>query len=135
MGKVLDAVGIAANGDQHLFFLRQPAVIVGQVETIGVGVQFQKTFPLAGVANDAQHVDVVGLARADEPATGMSQDAEMAVVHGAQDALGLLALRQVKVRVHGSSHQIEFGEHLVGQVECTVFKNVDLDAFQQRDAL
>ena len=54
----------------------------------------------ASGGNDTLHVDVIWLALADQPAGRMTQDRDVPVLHGADDAIGLGIARQIEVRVH-----------------------------------
>lgn len=89
IGEVEAAVRVGVDADQHAFLPGGEAVAVEQVEALGMGVEFEKAAAVFCMADDAQHVDVVGLAFVDEPAAGMRQDREVGMVHRAQDALGL----------------------------------------------
>jgi hypothetical protein len=75
----------------------------------------------------AFHVDVVAATLADQTAARVGKDVHAAVVHRAQDALGLAIARQVELRMHRADHEIQLVEHAVRQVQPTVFEDVELD--------
>ena len=100
-----------------------------------MGVEFEKAATIFCVANDAQHVDVIRVALFDQAAAGVRQHREVGMIHGAQDASGLLRARQMKLAVHRTDHQVEPAQHLVRQVEAAIFQDVHLDSLEQRDAV
>jgi len=65
----------------------------------------------------------------------MGEQGEVGVIHGAQDAAGLLLAGQVEMTVDRCHHQVKLLEQAVGEIEGTVFQDVHLDAFEQADAL
>ena len=77
-------------------------------------VEFDEAAALAGMAQHAQEVDVVGFALADQPARRMRQDAEVPLVDGAQQPLGLPRARQVEAVVHGTDDEVQPPQDGVG---------------------
>ncbi len=99
-----------------------------------MGIQLKKAPALLRLADDAQHVDVVGLAALDQAAGRMRQDMEVRVLERLQDALGLALARELKIAVHRPHHQIQVREHAVGQIERAVGEDIHLDAFEHPDS-
>ncbi|MFZ5491801.1 MAG: hypothetical protein ACOY6E_04805 [Pseudomonadota bacterium] len=56
-----------------------------EVEPLGLGVEFQKAAALAGVADEAQSVELDRLALAEFAAAGVGQQVEMGVIHDADE--------------------------------------------------
>src|SRR3989338_10780292 len=73
VGEVEYAVRIRVYADQHAFLPRALALAVEQVEAFRVGVQFEEAAALFRMADDAQHVHVVGFAPFDQAAAGMGE--------------------------------------------------------------
>ena len=87
------------------------------------------------LANDLQHVDIVGLPLADQSSAGVGEQGYMRVVERLQHSLRLLCPAQVELAVDRRHDQVELGKHGVGQIEVPVVQNVDLDALEHPDAL
>jgi len=94
---------------------------VRQIQSFGMGVNFEETAALARLPDNAKHVHLIGLTPADQPPAGMGQDREVRMVHRLHDALGLPAVREVEAAVHRADHQIQPAEHLIRQIQIPVF--------------
>lgn len=57
----------------------------GEVEALGLDVEFQKAAALAGVADEAQPVELDRQALAEFVAAGVGQQVEVRVIHGADE--------------------------------------------------
>ena len=123
-------MGVGGDADQHPLLPGHLAVEVGEVKALGVGVELQVAAPVAGLADDAGHVDVVGLALGDQPPGGVGEDGEVGVVHGLEDAPGLVGAAEVELAVHPGDHQVELAQDLIRQVQAAVREDVHLDALE-----
>ncbi len=65
----------------------------------------------------------------------MGQDAEAALVHGTQQPVGLLVAREIERGMDGADDEVQAPQDIVGQVEATVLQDVDLHAFEHREAV
>src|SRR6185437_13350095 len=100
---------IRRDRDFHTSGLGRMDVDVVQVEPVRIGIEFEKTSAPAGSSNDGLHIDVVSVALADQPAGWMGNDRDMAIVHRANDSLGLSLAGEIEFVMHGSDGQIEPG--------------------------
>ena len=100
----------------------------------GDAVDLDRLAVRAGGGEDRLEVDVVGLARAEAAPGGMHEHVHAGVAERAHDARGHLRARLLEARVHGGQHDVELGQHLVGEVERAVGQDVALGAGQDADA-
>ena len=59
--KILLIMGIAVDTQQNSFVVCHTAVVLIEIESLGLAVQFQKTASCPGLLKDSSHVDIVGL--------------------------------------------------------------------------
>src|SRR6516162_6576866 len=93
------------------------------------------TSALAGSGNDGLHVDIVSVALADQPAGWMGNDRDMAIVHRANDALGLSLAGEIELIMHSSHDQIEPGQDLVRQIKAAIGEDVDFSPLEHGEAI
>jgi hypothetical protein len=111
------------------------SVDIGQIQAIGAGIDLQMTAALARRGDHPLEIDAIRLALADQTASRMADDGDMTVVDRTSDPLGLRLARELETVMHGCHDDIESGEYSVGKIKTTVWKNVDLDAFEHREAI
>ena len=133
IGELLRPVRIGRDAHEYTGLLGHAAMEIGKIEPVGMGVQFDEAAAVLRGGDDPCHIDIVGLALADEAPGRMGKDGEMRPVHRAQDALSLLLTRQVELAVDGGDDEVELAQDVVRQVELSVFENIDLDPLQQRE--
>ena len=119
----------------HTHVLGQPADMIIDVEARGVRIELDCAAALLRGLEDALKIDWIGGALAEQASGGMGKDIEVAIVHGADDALGLLGLAQVELVVDGAYPEVEVGQDGVGQIEGTAGEDVDLAGLQELHAL
>ena len=56
----------------------------------------------------------------------MRQDRDESIFHRANDALGHLRFGQIKNRMNGRDHEIQFGQNLIVKIEFAIAKNIAL---------
>ena len=88
-------------------------MIVIQVEPVGIGIELEMASVRASRGNHGFHIDVVRVALADQPPGWMGNDRDMAIVHRANDALGLSLAGEIELIMHTSHGQNEPGQDLV----------------------
>ncbi len=121
-------MGIGIDRYQNPFFPGDPAVYIIKVQASRIGIEFKKTAAVPGLMDNSGHIDLIGLALVDQAAGGMRQHAKIAMIHGAQNALGLLFKRQIKIAVDRSHDQIQPGQHRVWQIQGAVFQDFNFKA-------
>ena len=84
--------------------------------------------------DDALDVDFVAGTLEQQPPGGVAQYVEIPVVHGAQNALGLLLLSKAETRMNRADGVVEFAQQFVGIVERAVGQDIDFRGFQDADA-
>src|SRR5882757_10259936 len=99
--KRVDGMGIRRNRELDAGFLRCVRMDVVQIEPVWLGVDLEMAAKLAGGSGDALHVDVKGLALTNQPPRRMTENGDVTVLNGADDAIRLGLARQVEMRVHG----------------------------------
>ena len=87
------------------------------------------------MVNDAIHVELVAGALEQQPAGGVTQNIKVAVVHGAQNPLGLLIFAKGEARMDGADRVIEFAQQLVRIIERAIGQNIDFGGFQDTEAV
>ena len=80
------------------------------------------------------HVDVIRVALANQASRRMSQDGDKGMGEGPLDPSRLHLPVQMEGAVDARDHQVGLSQHMVGQVEGSVAKDVDLDALEDADA-
>src|SRR5580700_10991537 len=65
----------------------------------------------------------------------MPEDVEIAIIHGAQDAFGLLDLSQAEAGMYGGYRVVEFSQQVVGIVERSIGEDVHLGGLQDADVI
>ena len=90
---------------------------MSQIEPVWLGVDLEMAAKLAGGSGDALHVDVKGLALTNQPPRRMTENGDVTVQHGADDAIRLALARQVEMRVHGRDHDVQLGQACIRQIE------------------
>src|SRR4029077_7735705 len=108
---------------------------VVEIEPSGLCVDFEMTAKLAGGGDDALHVDLIRLPLADQPEGGMTENSDIAISHGADDAIRLRLARQIEIGVDGRDHEVELGQDCVRQVEASVPEDINLDPLENCDAV
>src|SRR5437773_532289 len=92
----------------HYARLRSSSCVLGrQVQTVRAGVDFKKTAVLSGLFDHSLDVDLVPGAFEQEASRGMSQDVEIAVIHGTQKTLGLLFPVEREAGMNGANRIVE----------------------------
>src|SRR5579883_2521192 len=64
-------------------------VDIVEVQPIRIGIQLEMAAVPAGCSNYGLHVELISLALADQPATRMTDDRNVTIVHRGDDAFGL----------------------------------------------
>ena len=72
-----------------------------------IGVDFEVTADIARCGIDPVKIGGTRFAFVDEPARGISQDRDLRILNGADDACRLLFRRQVEMRMDRGDHDIE----------------------------
>ena len=111
------AVRVSGDGDEDSGFADEAGIFCGDVEAVGAGVELEEAAVLFGVGDDALEVDLVAGALEEKASGGVAEDVEVAIVHRAEDALGLLLLVHCEARVDGADGVVELAEDFVGVVE------------------
>ena len=57
------------------------------------------------------------------------------VVRGGDEALRVLCFSEVEALMNARDHHVQFGKHLVGQIEFAVAENIHLDPSQQPEVV
>ena len=133
-GELADAVRVGRDGDEDSGFADEAGIFSGDVETIGAGVEFEEAAVLLGMGDDALNVDLVAGALEEQASRGVAEDVEVAIVHGAENALGLLLLVHGEAGVDGADGVVEFAEDFIGVVESAVDEDVDFSGFENANA-
>src|SRR5690606_25278492 len=84
---------------------------------------------------DGSHVEVDGVAPADEPAGGVPEHVDLRMAYGRHHAGGLLGLAELEEAVNADHHDVQPLKPLVGKVECAVLEDVHLHATQDSDVV
>jgi hypothetical protein len=87
-------VRVGIDADQHAFVLGHAAVRVEEIEPLRVRVQLQEAAACGRLADDLQHVDVVGLARVDQPPERVREDGHERMIERLEDTRGLPLARE-----------------------------------------
>src|ERR1700751_1573967 len=106
-----------------------------EIEPSRFRVDFEMAAKLAGGGDDALHVDLIRLPLADQPPGGMTENSDMAISHGADDAIGLRLGRQIEIGVDGRDYDIELCQDCVRQVEASVIEDINPDPLENSDAV
>ena len=83
--------------------------------------------------DQAIEIERIGVSLADQAPGRMPQNGQVAIVHGADDPLGLCGGGKIEIGMYRRHHDIEARQDRVRQVELAVGQDVDLDALQNRD--
>ena len=113
VAKISHAMGIRIDADQHALILGVLALQIEQVHALRLRIELQKATSLRGRLDDRGEVQVQGLALIDQATQRVRQNREVAMVHGPEQALCLLALRQVEMTVYGAHYQIQVPQNIV----------------------
>ena len=100
-----------------------------------MGVELQQLAVLAGGLHHRVEVDLVGLSLEQHAAGRMGKARDVRIGQGAEHAAGDLLARLLLAVMDAGDHPIGLGQHVVGQVEPAALEDVDLDAFEDRDAV
>jgi hypothetical protein len=100
-----------------------------------LGVDLEMAAILACRSDHALHVDFNGLTLANQTTCRVTNNGDVAVPHGADDTISLGLAGQVEMRVHGRDHDIELGQGRIGQIEGSVFEDIDLDTLENGNAM
>ncbi len=128
-------VRVRSDRQQHTLVPCHAAMLVDEIDALGMGAQLEMDAPRLRLAHDPEHVDIEALALADQRFVGLREQRDVRIVECVQDALGLQCSRQIEAAVHGRDDEVELREHAVGKIESAVLQDVDLDAFEHADAL
>src|SRR3569833_2772722 len=121
------AVRIAVDGDHHAGLLGHLAIDVLQIETFRMGDELKSTTAMPRGLDDALHVDLIGLALTDQTAARMRKDVHVAMLERTEIARGLLCAIEFELTVDGGHDDIEFAQHIFGQIEFAVLQDVYFD--------
>ena len=129
------AVRVGIDRDEDAGGRSAARIVRGKIEPVGAGVDFEKTAVGLRMVDDAVHIDVVAGPLEQQPAGGVAQDVEIAVVHRAHDALGLLLAVQPEARVDRTNRIVELPQEIVRIIQRPVSEDIHLGRFEDPDAL
>src|SRR5208337_3004358 len=100
-------------------------------EVIRLVVMMYVRYPLSlRNVDDLPEIEIIGRPLPDQSACRMSDDRNVRIVHGADDAPGLRLAWKFEMRVDCGDDEVEARQNAVRQVERAVLQNVDLDPLQ-----
>ena len=105
-------------------FCCSPRVLGREIQPVRAGIDLEKTAVLPCLLDDPLDVDFVAGTLEQQASRRMSQDIEVPVIHGAQDALGLLLPVKSEARMNRADRIVEFPQEVVGIVERSVRENI-----------
>ena len=76
-------------------------------------------------------VDFVGLAFEQESARGMTEDVDVWILRGANQALSVVGLGLAEALMDAGHDHIKLGQHVIGQIEFARDQNIHFDAGEQ----
>jgi len=105
-------------------------VDVVQAQTVWSGIDLEAATSFRRRGRDLPEIEIIGRPLPDQSASRMSDDRNVRIVHGADDAPGLRLARKFEMRVDGGDDEVEARQDAVWQVERAVLQDVDLDSLQ-----
>jgi hypothetical protein len=118
---------IRSEGNLHAHVHCQAADVIIDVEPRRVRLELDVAIALLGGLQDA--FEVYPARSPSSRPVGCAKNIEIGIVHGADHSLGLLGLLKVELVVDRAHPEIEVAQDRVWQIEGTVCKDVELDAF------
>jgi hypothetical protein len=101
-------VGIGRHRNQDFRFVREARILSRKIQAVGAGIDLEETAGLFRVLNNTLDVEFLAWTLEEKAAGCMPEDVEIAVIHGVQDSLGLLALSKREARMHRADRIIQF---------------------------
>ena len=101
-------MGIGRYRDLDIHFFGHFAENLVQIQAVRVRVEFHETTPFHGRLHQALQVDIIWIALINQAAGGVRQNIEIRIVHGPQDAFGLLLTRKLEIGMNSADHHIQF---------------------------
>ena len=127
-------MGVARDDDRHSVILRRHAGHVVEIQTHGMGIQLDHLALVGHCAKHGLEIDLERFATRDHSPGRMAQDRNVWVVQRVEHAAGDTIARLSLAIMHAGDDPIGFGQQIVGQIEPTLFEDVDLDALQHGNA-
>ena len=129
----VDAVGIRVYGDEHIFFqcIWQPGPV--DVQPAGMRIQLYHHVVGGTGVDDRFMIYRVAVAAQEQAAGHMPQDGGIGIFDGFQQAGHCFFLRHLQVGVHGSDHQVKFGQYLIGVVQCAIVEDIGFYALENAE--
>ena len=106
---------------------------IRQIQPIRLRIHLEIAAARDRATHHSLHINGGGGPLIDQSPCRMGNDVEVAVVHRAQQALGLFPLQEVEVGMDRADNQIEPAQHRIRQIERTVLQDIDLDRLQNGD--
>jgi hypothetical protein len=110
-------------------------VHVVEVKPLRLGVELQGYVVFLGGLKYLLEVNIDRRTRLDLPACGVGEDMHGRMRQCLEYPSGHPCLRHVETRVDGDQDDVELFEHLVGQIQRPVRQDVELNPFEQDDAV
>ena len=128
-------MGVGVDRDAQAALLGCLRMNIGEIHAIGTAIDLEKAANGFCVLEQSLHVQFVSRPLQEQPAGCMPKNGEIAIVHGAQNPLGLLILVQSESRVNGADCKVKFLEHVVRIVELAVRKDINLRRLENAKAI
>lgn len=96
-----------------------------KIEAGRMRVELERHAPLLRPLNHAFDVQRVRRTLTEQTPSRVSEDAQIFVVHGPQDTLGLLSRIELEFVVDRCHHEIEALQQAVAEIELAVGKDID----------
>ncbi len=110
------AMGIGIDGDQYPRRVCFSRILGGKVQPVGARIDLEEAAVLPRLLDDPIGVDFVTGTLKEQASRRMSEDIEVPVIHGAQQALGLLLPVKSEARMNRADRIVEFTQEIVGIV-------------------
>ncbi len=114
-------MGVGAEYEWNASFSCPACVLVVEVHSVGLSVDFQCGSGLGADFYDLFHIEWVGFACTEQSACGVSNSVDVGVEASLDDSVGVVAL---EVGVDGGDDEVQFFEEFVGQVQLSVGEDV-----------
>jgi hypothetical protein len=119
-------VSIGIDGDLHACSACQAGIFRRKIEPVWAGINLKEAAVCFGVLDDALDVNLIPGALEKKAASGVTQDGELAIIHRAEDSLGLRCLVKAESGMNRAHCVVQLLQQFIRIVERSIGEYIHL---------